>query len=128
MLAYYNDTEPRPAAIGSSDYHVASLLGVCRTLVFVREPATATSVIEALRARRTVVVDQNGELIGDPAMVAALRREPYAPRTSDYAYRGEHPIDRVVRLLGLFGVAALVFLQPRRRALTRARDRSTMRA
>ena len=112
MVDYYEETTPRPAAIGSSDYHFASVLGLCRTLVFVREP-TAGGVLEAIRARRTVVVDRDGELLGDPELVEALRREPYVPRTSDYAYRGEGPADRALRLLGLLGVAGIAFLRVR---------------
>ena len=54
------------AAIGSSDYHGYGPLGLCRTLVFVRD-ATPDGVVEALRAHRTVVLD--GEHAwGDPAL------------------------------------------------------------
>jgi predicted metal-dependent phosphoesterase TrpH len=113
MLAYYEETNPRPAAIGSSDYHFASVLGVCRTLVFVREPASAAAVVDAIRAHRTVVVDPEGKLLGDPELVEALHREPYVPRSSDYAYRGVGALDRVLRLLGLAGVAGVVFLRVR---------------
>ncbi|MDF2693303.1 MAG: hypothetical protein K0S65_1686 [Labilithrix sp.] len=119
MLAYYEETVPRPAAIGSSDYHLASVLGLCRTLVFVHEPATAASVLEAIRARRTVVVDPQGGLLGDPALIDVLRREPYVPRSSDYAYRGENLADRVLRLVGLLGVAGIALLRMR----TRTSDR-----
>ncbi|MBX3259075.1 MAG: CehA/McbA family metallohydrolase [Labilithrix sp.] len=115
LLAYYEETTPRPAAIGSSDYHFASVLGLCRTLVFVREPASADAVVEAIRARRTVVLDRDGRLLGHPELVGALEREPYTPRTSDYAYRGENTADRVLRLLGLAGVAGVAFLRVRPR-------------
>ena len=111
MLAYYNETVPRPAAIGSSDYHFASVLGLCRTLVFVREPANAESVLEAIRARRTVVADPEGRLLGPPELVEALHLEPYEVRSSDYAYRGEGTLDRISRLLGLLGVVGVVFLR-----------------
>lgn len=115
LVAYYEETTPRPAAIGSSDYHFASILGLCRTLVFVREPANATAVLDAIRARRTVVVDRDGNLLGDPELVEILRREPYGPRSSDYAYHGENAPDRVLRLVGLAGVAGIAFLRARRR-------------
>lgn len=111
MVTYYEETQPLPAAIGSSDYHFASVLGFCRTLVFVREPADANSVLEAIRARRTVVVDPEGKLIGPPDLVSALQREPYIVRSSDYAYRGEGSLDRILRLLGLLGVVGVVFLR-----------------
>jgi PHP domain len=115
MRRYYDETTPRPAAIGSSDYHFASILGLCRTLVFVREPASAATVLEALRARRTVVMALGDELIGDPALVEVLRREPYAVRESDYVYRGENLADRALRLLGLLGVVGVAFLGMRAR-------------
>jgi predicted metal-dependent phosphoesterase TrpH len=111
MLAYWEETNPRPAAIGSSDYHFASVLGICRTLVFVQEPASAAAVVDAIRARRTVVIDPEGTLFGHPELVGVLQREPYVPRTSDYAYRGEGTPDRILRLLGLVGVAGVVFLR-----------------
>lgn len=115
LLEYYEETSPRPAAIGSSDYHFASVLGLCRTLVFVREPASAAAVIDAIRVHRTVVVTREGQLLGDPELIEALRREPYEPRSSDYAYRGEGAADRVLRLVGLVGVAGVVLVRVRRR-------------
>lgn len=118
MLAYYEETTPRPAAIGSSDYHFASVLGLCRTLVFVHEPASATAVLDAIRARHTVVIDPNGRLIGDPELVELLRRAPYVPRSSDYAYTGEGVLDRLLRLLGFAGVLGVAFLRVRRRAVS----------
>lgn len=114
MLAYYEETSPRPAAIGSSDYHFASVLGICRTLVFVREPVSEAAVLDALRARRTVVFDPDGAPHGPPELVAALAGEPYLPRSSDYGYRGEGWLDRICRVLGLVGVAGVVFLRPRK--------------
>jgi len=115
LVTYYEETTPRPAAIGSSDYHFASVLGLCRTLVFVREPASAAAVLEALRARRTVVIDRDGNLLGDPELVTALHAEPYTPRTADYAYQGENGADRILRLVGLLGVTGVVFLRARAR-------------
>lgn len=94
MRAYYEETRPRPAAIGSSDYHVATVLGLCRTLVFVREAADEAAVLDAVRAHRR-------------------SREPYAPRSSDYGYRGEGVLDRVLRLLGLAGGVTVIFVRPR---------------
>lgn len=113
LVEYWQDA-PRLAAIGSSDYHVASVLGLCRTLVFVHEPVGAAAVLDAIRARRTVVAALDGTLYGDPELVELLRREPYAARTSDYAYRGEGIADRVLRIVGLVGVAAMAFLRMRR--------------
>lgn len=115
MVEYYTETDPHPAAIGSSDYHFASVLGICRTLVFVQEPVNESSVLDAIRARRTVVVDPDGKLLGASELVEALQKEPYDVRTSDYAYHGEGLFDRASRLLGLVGVFGVAFLRPRRR-------------
>ena len=116
MIRFYDEASPRLGAIGSSDFHAGSVLGICRTLVFVKEPASEASVMEALRARRTVVIGTKGELVGDPEMVAALEREPYVPRTSDYAYRGEGAGDRVTRAIGLVGVLMALLVLGKRRA------------
>jgi len=108
----------RLTAIGSSDYHVGSVLGICRTLVFARDDARDLdeAVMDALRAGRTVVYDLDGNAYGDPAMIAALAREPYVPRPQDYAYRGSGLADRVTRTLGLLGLVGLVLFGMRRRA------------
>lgn len=55
------------AAIGSSDYHGAGLIGYSRTLVFARE-RTAAGVLAAIRERRTVVFDGD-RVYGDPEFV-----------------------------------------------------------
>jgi hypothetical protein len=120
-VRFYDESgpEPRPlAAIGSSDYHWGSVLGLCRTLVFVEEgaPPDEASVLRALRARRTVVVGTDGRLFGAPDLAAAIEREPIAPRAADYAYRGEGAGDRVLRAAGWLGIAALVLFGSRRRS------------
>lgn len=101
------------AAIGSSDYHWMSVLGLCRTLVFVDDrdgaaPPSERLVLDALRAHRTVVFDRSGTAHGDPALVAALQAEPYTPRSSDLLYRGASPLDRIARVLGFIGLVLLV--------------------
>jgi predicted metal-dependent phosphoesterase TrpH len=69
------------AAIGSSDFHVSPALARCRTLVFARN-RTAAAVIEAIRHGRTVAVDADGQLYGDPTFVA-LARQATMPTRSD---------------------------------------------
>ncbi|HET7217066.1 MAG TPA: PHP-associated domain-containing protein [Vicinamibacterales bacterium] len=56
------------AAVGSSDFHGLGPLGYSRTYVFARE-RSADAVIEAVRARRTVVYDRDRSY-GDPALIA----------------------------------------------------------
>jgi predicted metal-dependent phosphoesterase TrpH len=105
----------RLTAIGSSDYHAFSPLGVCRTLVFAKDDS-AEAVLDALKAGRTVVYDLDGHAYGDPAMIAALDLEPYAPRPQDYGYHGSGLADRVTRSLGWLGLVGLVLFGLRRRA------------
>jgi hypothetical protein len=101
-------------AIGSSDYHGTGPLGVCRTYVFVRpettqavggQSVTEQSVMEALRAGRTVVLDR-GRAWGDPALVPLAMQnrsllEPEAP--SGYA-KFLAVLSRTCGVLGLVGV------------------------
>lgn len=61
------------AAIGSSDYHLLSALGLCRTLVIVRE-RTPAGVLDAVRRGRTVAQDAEGGLHGADQLVALVRR------------------------------------------------------
>lgn len=101
---------PALMAIGSSDYHWGSHLGLCRTYVFVNEPVSEEAVLEALRARRTVVKDRDGRYYGMPELVAAVENEPIAPRTVDYRYAGEGTGDRVLRVIGFLGLVGLVLV------------------
>lgn len=100
-------------AIASSDYHFGSPLGVCRTLVFARDDSEQ-SVMEALRAGRTVVYDLAGRAYGDAQMIALLEREPYVTRPQDYGYRGGSAVDRIARALGWLGLVGLILFGKRR--------------
>jgi hypothetical protein len=94
------------AAIGSSDFHGLGRLGMCRTFLFVREN-TASAVIDAIRAKRTVVYGRNGQAFGHPDLIrlaAADGRLPAAARP-DYSPSW---LDRVSQLLGIAGLAVLV--------------------
>jgi hypothetical protein len=101
-------------AIGSSDYHFFSPLGVTRTLLFV-ENADEAGVMDALRRGRTVVYDLDGRAYGDPDLAALLEREPYALRAQDYGYAGTGGLDRAARALGWLGLVGLLLFAPRRR-------------
>jgi hypothetical protein len=114
MVKFYGDAKTPVGAIGSSDYHWMSVLGLCRTLVFVREPLSEAAVVDAIREKHTVTIDLEGKAYGDPALVEALRVEPYVPRTSDYAYRGSGTGDRVLRTVGWVGLLGVVLLRARR--------------
>ncbi|MGZ3423196.1 MAG: CehA/McbA family metallohydrolase [Polyangiales bacterium] len=115
MRAFFEkarEEKPSFTAIGSSDYHAFSPLGLCKTLVFA-ERADEASVIAALRAGRTVVYDKSGKAWGDPEAIAMLESEPYPMREeiSGYAARGR--VDSLTRLLGLLGALGILVFRPR---------------
>ena len=117
MRQYYEDgraSGQRLTAVGSSDYHFFSPLGVTRTLVFAKSGSEA-DVLEALRAGRTVVHDVAGRAYGDPGLIDALAKEPYSMREQDYAYRGNGPLDVAARTLGFLALVGLVLFGRRRR-------------
>lgn len=63
---------PDIAAIGSSDFHVMPpVMGRCRTYLFVRE-RTKAGVLDAIRSGRTIAVDGDGRLQGDPSLIQLL--------------------------------------------------------
>jgi hypothetical protein len=99
-------------AIGSSDYHFFSPLGICRTLVFA-ESARAEDIMTALREGRTVVYDLAGRAYGDPALVAALERDAFPFASQDYNYHGANVADRVLRTVGWVGALGLLLFRPR---------------
>jgi hypothetical protein len=110
MRAFYDRalaSGHRLTAIGSSDYHFFSVLGICRTLIFAKDDEEG-AVLDALRAGRTVVHDLDGRAYGDPELIAALEREPYAMRQQDYGYRGSGVADRVTRSVGWLGLIGLL--------------------
>ncbi len=101
------------AAIASSDYHWGTGLGRVRTWLFVEGEPTEQKVLDAIRARRTVVRSAGGDLVGDPALVRALVAEPLPgsleAKAEGYAARSRG--DAVLRVLGLAGVLGLVLLR-----------------
>jgi predicted metal-dependent phosphoesterase TrpH len=104
----------RAAAIGSSDFHGFGRLGMCRTFVFARD-TSAAAILEAIRARRTVVYGRNGQAYGDPELIrlaAADGRLPVVGRP-DFS---PSPLDRVSQVLGLAGLAGLIATFGRSRA------------
>ncbi len=97
------------AAIGSSDFHGLGRLGLCRTFVFARD-TSAPAILDAIRARRTVVFGLGGKAYGHPEKIrleAADGRLPAAARP-DYPTSW---LDRVSQLLGLAGLVCILKLQ-----------------
>lgn len=108
----------RLTAIGASDYHFGSPLGVCRTLVFARSE-TEDGVLDALKEGHTVVFDRQGSAYGDPALIELLHKEPYTFRPQDYGYRGNGRMDQITRALGWLGLLGVI-LTWRGRAVRRS--------
>jgi hypothetical protein len=93
---------PDIAAIGSSDFHaMPPVIGRCRTYLFVRE-RTRAGVLDAIRSGRTLAVDGDGRLVGDPALIQLLGNARPAGRVD------AHPVWRratvAVAWLGAFGL------------------------
>jgi len=93
------------AAIGSSDFHVMSALGLCRTYVFVREVSEA-GVLDALGAGRTVVVDDRGQPYGDPQRARFLMEAGLPAQTALRLRRT--PWERAAMLSAWLGLLGLV--------------------
>jgi predicted metal-dependent phosphoesterase TrpH len=94
---------PDIAPIGSSDTHMVAPLGRCRTYVLA-ESITVESVLEAIRAGRTVAEDQDGVRYGDPALTRLLDQA---------GVTAAPPVQRLATLsawLALMALFALVIL------------------
>jgi predicted metal-dependent phosphoesterase TrpH len=101
------------AAIGSSDFHGPGRLGMCRTFVFVRE-ATAAGVLEAIRAKRTVVYGgPELKAYGDPELVRVADADGRLRTMASTEYPMS-ALDRLSQILGIGGFAFLVITSPRR--------------
>jgi predicted metal-dependent phosphoesterase TrpH len=96
---------PQVAPIGSSDVHVTPFLGACRTIVFARE-RSVNGVMEAIRAGRTVAVDQSGTLYGSPDLLARVRSVGGIPLGYP-KHPGWQRISLVLTWLGLAGILLL---------------------
>jgi hypothetical protein len=75
---------PRMAAIGSSDFHSSPALGLARTYIVARERSEG-AVLDAIRAGRTVAVDGEGGLHGDPDLVRLVAANRPAGRADGHA-------------------------------------------
>ena len=95
---------PGVAPIGSSDVHVSAGLGRSRTFVFARE-RTAAAVLEAIRAGRTVAINDRGQLFGEPDLVARVRTGMPAVRSDPH--RGWRRLAVALAWLGAAGLAVV---------------------
>jgi predicted metal-dependent phosphoesterase TrpH len=92
---------PRVAPIGSSDFHATPAMAVCRTYVFARE-RSELGVLEAIRNGRTVAADQDGRLVGDPALVRLV--EGATPGGRSDKHPGWRRLSITLAWTGMLGV------------------------
>jgi hypothetical protein len=95
------------AAIGSSDTHGPGPMGLCRTYVFARD-RSASAIVEAGRAHRTVVYGFGGKAYGDPALIA--QADPHRLREAGLIPIPRGVLDVIGQAGGLAGLLALVVL------------------
>lgn len=96
----------RAAAIGSSDFHGLGRLGLCRTFVFARD-TSAEAIVEAIRARRTVVYGREGKAYGDAELIKLAEADGRVPKAARPDY-SPSAWDRLSQLLGVAGLIGLI--------------------
>jgi predicted metal-dependent phosphoesterase TrpH len=94
------------AAIGSSDFHGPGRVGMCRTFVFARE-ASADGILEAIRAKRTVVYGRDQQVYGDPDLIRIAEADGRLRKAASTEYPLS-ALDRVSQILGIIGLALVV--------------------
>ena len=85
---------------------------MCRTFLFVRE-ASAAGILEAIRAKRTVVYGRDNQVYGNPGLVRIAEADGRLRRMA----RTDYPMslfDRLSQILGIAGFALLITTSPRR--------------
>ena len=100
------------AAIGSSDFHGPGRLGMCRTFLFVRE-ASASGILEAIRAKRTVVYGRDDHVYGKPELVTIAEADGRLKKIASTEYPMS-VLDRLSQILGIGGFAIVVRRSSRR--------------
>jgi hypothetical protein len=99
----------RVTAIGDSDYHLGPLapnlrgMELCRTYVFATEQSV-NGVLDALRARRTVVYDRD-HVYGDPQMIQLAAEDGRLPKLA-LAARPTNALGLLSGIIGLLGLIA----------------------
>lgn len=95
--------KPGVAPIGSTDFHGAAPLGLCRTYLLTAD-RSAAGALDAIRHGRTVAADQFGRLYGAPDHVATVTRD----LANQPALEGVSMVDRLLALGALLALAACV--------------------
>lgn len=79
---------------------------MCRTFLFVREASTA-GILEAIRAKRTVVYGRDEQVYGDPEMVQLAETDGRLRQRASTDYPMS-VLDRLSQILGIVGFALVV--------------------
>jgi hypothetical protein len=104
------------AALGSSDYRGLGPAGLCRTYIFARQ-RTEQGVLEAIRARHTIVYDQ-GVYYGEQTFIDLARRDHLVSLEEADGVRPVSPWRNVARFAGTGGLLLAIlnpFVSPLRR-------------
>jgi hypothetical protein len=110
LVARVLTEHPGIAQIGSSDFHYLAPLGLCRTYIFARE-VTIASVLEAIRAGRTVACDAQGRTHGDAGFSLVVTDACRAAATSDPILNTH--LNRIAVLCAWLGALGLTVTGPR---------------
>ena len=94
------------AAIGSSDFHGLGPIGLCRTYVFVTD-VSERGILDAVRARRTVVYGRDRRPYGDAALVE-LAAQAGAFRDREPFRQSAGWLDWISRIGGVLGLAGVI--------------------
>jgi predicted metal-dependent phosphoesterase TrpH len=100
------------AAIGSSDFHGIGPMGLCRTFVFASDQGEQ-AILDAVRARRTVVYGREGRAYGDPALIRLAAGDGRLRGAGQSDSRGG-PLDWFSRISGVIGLASAILFGARR--------------
>lgn len=93
---------PGVAPVGSTDFHAAAPLGLCRTYLLTHD-RSAAGAVDAIRQGRTVAQDQQGRLYGTAEYVAEVRqRLPLLLRSAAASFAA-----RLAALTALIALAVL---------------------
>jgi hypothetical protein len=111
----------RITAIGSSDFHGLSRLGMCRTYVFTKGDSE-DAILSALRAGRTIVYGDDGRAYGDLELIRLASRDGRLPQRERERYAQLHSWDggtlaavsRIAGVIGLLMAASLTFYRRER--------------
>lgn len=103
FLARVRAVNPGVSPIGSTDFHAAAPLGLCRTYLLT-EDRSAAGALDAIRRGRTVAQDADGRLYGSAEHLTEVRQRLSAVPVAS----GPPLAARLTALAALFALAGVV--------------------